>query len=154
MFASYTVTRYVNLPDQVGVNTDKGLLMLDCEPVKNACACGEIARYAGSLKDEYDIEVIIRASSDETYTILARGNAYDYEDEDDDYYDEDDELFYETCVEEKDVISVLGKAFAAVEKSTNKNVCRETSEKKTDCPKEKSLKKLRDILNALFDEIE
>lgn len=153
MLVSYKVTRYANLPDQVGVNTGKGLLMLDCEKNDDAYIGRELARYAGELKEKYDIEAVIWISDDEEYTVVARKNAEDYDamyEDENDYFDEDDELFYQEKVEAEELVEVLGKAFAAIEKEVAPKE-KEPSVKK-DCPKEKSLKELRKLLDALFDD--
>ena len=151
MLATYKIVKSVNLPDQVGVNDNGKILMLDCEHNEYAKPGEILASYKGDLYDEHDMEVVIHVNGLDDFTIVARKNASNYcddEDCDDDYYDEDDEIYYAEGVKDTNLLTVLGNAFAAVERELKKTL-NTPCEKKKIC-KDESLRELKNILDAIF----
>ena len=165
MFASYKVTRTVNLPDQVGVNAKEKILMLDCEKKHDDAWPGSLlATYRGELADKYKLEVAIIVEDLDKFLVLVRdsdtseeywNDDYDEDDDEDEYREEDDEIFCKEA-DDENLLTVLGEAFATVEK-TIKPV-ENTSSKVDERPKTSGsstddfLRKLRNAINSIIDE--
>lgn len=158
MFASYKVTRTVNLPDQVGVNAKGQILMLDCNREDDVRPGKLLATYRGELAEKYDMEVAIIVEGLDKFLVLVRdadtSERYwddDYDEDEDEYREEDDEIFCKTATDE-DLLTVLGEAFATVEKELKlaEKKCSEAGEKKS-C-KEKTISVLRKLLESLDEE--
>lgn len=158
MLVSYKITKTVNLPDQVGVNDNGKVLMVNCDYNDCAMPGSYLAKYEGALYDKYDMSVVIDIEGLDDLSISVKKNASKY------YYDDDGEycegadiIFYTENVNEKNILEVLGNAFAAVEKelSSRKKECPKTEEKKSsrgDTPIDDFLRRLRNSLNSILNE--
>ena len=162
MLATYKIVKSVNLPDQVGVNAKGKILMLNCEKNDDARPGNVLASYRGDLAEKYKLEVAILVQDLDKFLVLVRDSEtsqrywdddYEEDEDDDEYREEADEIFCEEA-DDKELLNVLGEAFAFVEKELTPKKMPEVGEKKPECPKEKSLKELKKLLDALYDDDE
>lgn len=148
MLASYKVTKYINLPDQVNVGNEKEIFELKCERADNASVGSIIASYGGRLTEKYGLKIAIRVEDIDDFVVMVMDV--------DEYYDEDDED-YEDAVpfckdaDNENILEVLGEAFAYVGRYMDKQVKDHNCSEKKPC-KEKTLSVLKKLLEALDEE--
>jgi len=144
--ASYEVTetRYVNLPNRIGLNANGRVVIVDEKTNYDACIGVELSRYEGMLNDEYGICIFVTVVDDGEYEVTA--------------YEKKNgcmtTIFHENEVYDDDILAALGRACHAIEtdyKCTYK-CCDHSTNKCSDDSTGSFLRKLRKMIDAALDE--
>ena len=144
--ASYEVTetRYVDLPNRIGLNANGKVVMIDEETNYDACIGNELSRYEAMLNDEYGISIVVEVLDDGEYDVSAykKRNRCTTT------------IFHENEVYDDDILDALGRACQAIEtdyKCTYK-CCDHSTNKCSDDSAGSFLRKLRKMIDAALDE--
>ena len=144
--ASYEVTetRYVDLPNRIGLNANGKVVMIDEKVNGDACIGSELSRYEGRLNDDYATKIIVEVLDDGEYEISAyriRNGCTTIIFDGDEVYDDD-------------ILNVLGEACQAVEKDVRciTGHCDHSTNKCSDDTAGSFLRKLRKMIDAALDE--